>query len=261
MDANILQRIVETKCAELAAARLSRPLELVRDAAKSAPAARNFWSAVTQGGRVNLIAEIKRKSPSAGLIRADFDPVQIARIYESAGAAALSVLTDRTYFGGELSFIADVRAAVALPVLRKDFVIDAYQIYEGRAAGADAVLLIAAILTVAQIEELAAVATGLGMTVLVEVHDEEELGALRHIAARGVLMGINNRDLSSQTTDVNTTARLANRLDPGAKFVAESGLRTRTDVDAMRAAGACAVLIGETFMRAEDIGAKVRELM
>lgn len=264
MSKTILQQIVETKCAEVGAARQACTLDQIRAAAAEAPPPRDFFHPVARPGKaVRLIAEIKKSSPSAGLIRPDFDPAAIARVYAAYGAAALSVLTDRTYFSGELFFIAAVKSSVELPVLRKDFIVDEFQVYESRAAGADAVLLIAAILTPPQIESYCAFAAELGMASLIEVHDADEARAVIPILAAGrrAILAINNRNLTTQHIDLTTAPRLARTLPPGTPFVAESGLRACEDVQAMQQAGACAVLIGETFMRAADIGAKVRELM
>jgi indole-3-glycerol phosphate synthase len=263
MTGTILEKIVETKRAEVAEARRRLPLDVVRSSIDAVHPPRDFLTAITHGQRpIRLIAEIKKRSPSAGLIRDDFDPVVLARIYENAGTAALSVLTDATYFSGDLSFIAAVKQAVHLPVLRKDFLIDDYQIYESRAAGADAILLIAEILMPKQLETYSDVADRLGMAALVEVHDEAQLRRCLPLIAkrRRIILGINNRDLRLQCIDLDTTRRLARELPPGTPFVAESGIASRADVETMQAAGASALLVGETLMRAEDIPAKIREL-
>lgn len=262
----ILDAIIETKRTEVAAAKAARPIEELRAAAADTPRPRNLYAALAARPRlgVHLIAEIKKASPSAGLIRPDFDPVAIARLYHEAGASALSVLTDRTYFQGDPAFIAPVREAVPLPVLRKDFVVDEYQIYEARAIGADAILLIASVLDPRHMLDLLILATELGMTTLVEVHELDELLQYRSIVGfphrRYSLLGINNRDLRTQTTDVNHFARLAEFAEDDTLLVAESGIKTRADVQRLAAAGARALLIGETFMREPDITAKVREL-
>ncbi len=264
MPATILQRIVTTKRDEIASAKAARPLTELRSRIRSLTPTRDFHGAIaTDSPTIRLIAEIKKASPSAGLIRNDFDPIRIANLYAENGAAALSVLTDRTYFQGELTFIEAVKKEVPPPVLRKDFIIDAYQIDESRAAGADAVLLITAILAASQIEDYAAQAHELGMTSLIEIHDERELEIALPLInpARRTILGINNRDLAVQQIDLSTTKRLAALLPTGTVFAAESGLKTRDDVLAMHHAGASAVLIGETFMRAPDIAAKVRELL
>ncbi len=263
MSGTILQAIVETKRGEVAAARCAEPLEAMRAHCEAAPPPRDFYSAVTDGPTIRLIAEIKKASPSAGLLRADFQPTDLAREYESAGAAALSVLTDRTYFQGSLADLTAARSACALPVLRKDFTIDAYQVYEARAAGADAILLITEILTSAQIDEFSGLAASLGMASVIETHTAAQASAVLPLIspARRTVLGINNRDLHAQRTDVGIAQRIAATLPPGTPFVAESGLKSCDDVQATAAAGACAVLIGETFLRACDPAAKVRELM
>ena len=264
MTGTILQRIVETKRREVAEAKRERPAAELDAAMNRASPPRDFYGRLTANGReMKLIAEIKKASPSAGLIRADFDPVAIARTYEDCGAAALSVLTDQTYFCGDLSFIEAVKVEVSLPVLRKDFIIDEYQVIESRAAGADAILLIAGLLSPAQIRACAKSAHELGMASLVEVHDVEELGIVRDLIGpeHRMLLGINNRDLRTQTTDLGVTERVAGVLGPGVPFVSESGIKTRGDVQRLQSAGATALLIGETFMRAPDISAKVGELM
>ncbi|MFQ5424816.1 MAG: indole-3-glycerol phosphate synthase TrpC [Phycisphaerae bacterium] len=263
MNRTILETIVETKRDEVERARRARPAAELRRRIAAAPPPRAFRGAVVGPSEdIRLIAEIKKASPSAGLIRTAFDPVGIARTYERSGAAALSVLTDETFFQGRLSFVEAVKDAVSLPVLRKDFLIDDYQVLESRAAGADAILLIAGILTHGQIAAWAALAADLGMTSLVEVHDEAQLQAVRSLVETtpGAILGINNRDLSAQSTDLATTERLAGQLPAGTPFVAESGINTRDDVERLHRAGATALLIGETFMRAADVGAKAREL-
>jgi indole-3-glycerol phosphate synthase len=263
---NILEQIVATKREEITAARARRPIEQVKVAARSAPPARDFYRAllVPAPRTIHLIAEIKRKSPSAGLIRSEFDPVALARIYHRHGASALSVLTDEVYFDGRLAFLEQVREAVPLPVLRKDFMIEDYQIYESRAAGADAILLIGEVLSPARVRDLMQLACELGMTSLVEVHERETLENLLTVVpfpnAHRSLLGINNRNLKIQQTDLATTEQLAGRVGPEVIVVSESGIKTRADVQRLRAAGARALLIGETFMRADDIGALIEEL-
>jgi indole-3-glycerol phosphate synthase len=213
-------------------------------------------------GRVGLIAEVKKASPSAGVIRADFDPVRIACEYESAGASCLSVLTDEQFFRGSLAFLRDIRAAVKLPLLRKDFIIDERQILEAVEWGADAILLIVAILGDAKLKELHDLAVKADLAVLVEVHDESELH--RALAIRPALLGVNNRDLKTFKVDLATTERLAARLAQSASsalLVAESGIHSAADVERLAECGAGAVLVGETLMRHNDIRAKVHELM
>ncbi len=264
MIGTILEKIVEAKRREVEAAKAARPLTDIRADIVNTDAPRDFYAAVAgEHADIRLIAEIKKASPSAGLIRADFDPATIARVYEHAGAAALSVLTDHPWFSGDLSFINAVKPVVSLPVLRKDFIVDEYQIYESRAAGADAVLLIAGVLSPSQIESSSETARKLGMASLVEVHDVEQARSVTNLISpeRRTILGINNRDLRVQTTDLRITQQVAGQLAEGTPFVSESGIKTREDVLQLRQVGATAVLIGETFMRADDIDAKVRELM
>ena len=267
MPQNILHEILETKRKEVDALIGQRPLEQWKAAAAAGPAVRNFFAAVTRPPRrrVNLIAEVKRASPSAGVIRDDFDPVAIARQYEAGGASAISVLTDEKYFKGSLSYLAAVREAVTLPVLRKDFLIDPVQVYEARAAGADAVLLIAAALPAGRLLDLMILAAELKMTALVEVHDADELMQVR--SAVGFphrsygLLGINNRDLTTFRVDLNTTLRLGGMVDASVPIVSESGIKTRQDVERLRAGGVGGILVGETLMRCPDIPAGIEELI
>jgi indole-3-glycerol phosphate synthase len=266
--ANILQEIVETKKQEVIARKgVTDTAELKRRCA-DAPHPRNFFSAVTtdSGKPLNLIAEVKKASPSAGVIRADFDPVAIAKIYQENGADALSVLTDEKYFQGKLEYIAQIKAQVRLPILRKDFIVDEYQVYEARAAGADAILLIAECLDISQLIDLQILATELNLTTLIEVHDMENLIRVRDQVIglplkRYSLVGINNRDLRTFQTDLATTLRLSELLDDQGILVSESGIRTYGDIQRLARAGVAAVLVGESLMRSPDIGAKVRELM
>ncbi len=207
---------------------------------------------------MRIIAEVKKASPSAGLLRADFDPVAIARLYEQNGAACISVLTDEPSFQGHLSYLTAIRSAVSLPLLRKDFLLDRYQLLEARTAGADAVLLIAEILDAAALPRLLREADELGLQALVELYDRANLPRMLDSGAR--LIGINNRDLRTFQTRLDHTLNLIAALPAGVCLVSESGIRTRADVERLEAAGVRAVLIGETFMRAADIAAKLREL-
>ena len=263
MPGTILEKIVETKRREVAEAMTARPLDTQKEAAGAAEPPRDFYAAATRSGQINLIAEIKHKSPSGGVLREPFNPVEIAAIYEQNGAAAASVLTDRTYFGGDLSFIDSVHRATGLPILRKDFIVDSYQIYESRAAAADAILLIAEVLKGEQLRDYSGLACELGMTTLIELHDASILEEVLPLvsADRRTVLGINNRDLHAQQTDLNICLEMARNLPAGMGFVAESGIRTREDVLRLQDAGACAILVGETLMRSDDIGAKVRELI
>ena len=263
----ILTRIVETKKREVERAKQARSIESLEERIADQESPRNFYAAVrgSNSEEIRLIAEIKKASPSGGLLRADFDPVELACVYHQNGASALSVLTDEEYFQGSLESIAAVKEAVPLPVLRKDFLIDEYQIYESRAAGADAVLLIVEILDPQRLMDMLILANELRMTSLIEVHEAESLLRFRSLVGfplRGYsLLGINNRDLTTQSVDLGTTARMISLLDDDeVPVVAESGVKTRGDVERLKRAGAAALLVGETFMRADDVGAKVREL-
>lgn len=244
-----LSRIVATKEEELEAVR-PRLAELRSRAADSAPP-RDFIGALRRPGEVRLLAEIKRRSPSAGLIRGDVDPVDVARAYAEGGAAALSVLTDEVYFGGNLSALERVRGAVELPLLRKDFLIEEVQVWEARAAGADAVLLIVRILDDARLAGLHALAHELGMATLVETHDPSELE--RALAIGAQCIGINNRDLDTFRTDLGLAIGLAPEIDPAVTLVGESGIRTADDVRRLGAAGVDAILVGESLMRQADL--------
>jgi len=224
---------------------------------------RDFTTALRNpcGGPLALIAEVKKASPSAGLIRPDFDPVSIAREYEAAGASCLSVLTDEKFFQGSLEYLRQIRAAVSLPLLRKDFIIDERQILEAVEWGADAILLIVAILSDMQLRQFHALGTEAGLAALVEVHDEVELD--RALAAGAQLIGVNNRDLKTFQVDLATTEHLAARLPSVSRplLVAESGIHTHADVERLAACGAQAMLVGESLMRHPDIPAKVKELL
>ncbi|MBU0638167.1 MAG: indole-3-glycerol phosphate synthase TrpC [Planctomycetes bacterium] len=265
--ANILDEILANKRAEVERARVERPLETLLGMPDYRLPRRNLYGAVTVPlrGRPNLIAEVKRASPSAGVIAEDFDPVAIAQRYQAAGVAALSVLTDEKYFGGRLEYIEQIKAVVGLPVLRKDFLCDAYQLHESRAFGADAVLLIGDALERSHLLELVELAGELDLCVLLEVHERgtlvDVLQVLQGVRRAHVLLGINNRDLRSQQVDLRTTERLAALVSPGFPIVAESGIKTRRDVQRMHAAGARALLIGETLMRSGDPTTTVRELL
>lgn len=264
---NILDQIVETKRGEVALAKAERSLSELKAALRDTPPTRSFYHAVSKvsGRRINLIAEIKKKSPSAGLIRPDFDPADLARTYHAAGADALSVLTDETYFDGRLEYVGQVKAAVPLPVLRKDFIIDEYQLYEARVAGADAILLIGEVLRPSRLADMLELAYELGLTSLIEVHEPETLAGLKAVVGslnrKHAVLGINNRNLKIQKTDLSTTEALAAQVGKDVVLVSESGIKTRADVERLIRAGARALLIGETFMRSPDISAKVFELM
>jgi indole-3-glycerol phosphate synthase len=220
---------------------------------------RGLTEAISQHAPMALIAEIKFASPSAGVIKTDGDPRQIASEYESAGASAISVLTEPNFFKGDLSYLGLVKGKTSLPVLQKDFIIDPFQIYEGRAAGADAVLLIAAILERKQLEDFVVLAMELQMTPLVEVHDEYDLEKTSTLALP--LIGINNRDLKTFGVDLKTTLRLKGRIPPGTKVISESGIKSSGDVRLLREAGVDGILVGEILMRSSDPTLKIRELL
>jgi indole-3-glycerol phosphate synthase len=263
----ILDRILATKAEEVAAARAARPLAAVKAAALAAPAPRPFRRALAAAAGVAVIAEVKKASPSKGLIRPDFDPVAIARAYESAGAACLSVLTDESYFQGSLAYLQAIRSEVGLPLLRKDFVIDEYQVCEARAAGADAILLIVAAFagesgggrTPADMNRLAALAADLGMDVLTEVHTAAELEIA--LASGAPLIGVNNRDLRTFHTTLDVTFALAPHVPADRLLVSESGIGTHDDLQRVGAAGAKAVLVGESLMRQPDVAVALRVLL
>ena len=253
----ILDEIVGNTRAEVAERRRRVPLAEVRTRAESAPPARHFAGALKREC-VALIAEVKRASPSRGTLRTDLNPTQLAGVYAEGGASAISVLTDAKYFHGSLADLEAVRAAVSMPVLRKDFVVDEYQLYEARAHRADAVLLIVRILSDAQLRDYIALARSLGLGVLTEVHDEAELD--RALAADAHIVGINNRNLADFTVSLTTTERLAPRIPSDKIIVAESGVFTSADVERAARVGVHAVLVGEALMRAGDVATKVREL-
>jgi indole-3-glycerol phosphate synthase len=268
---NILDQIIQTKRAEVAHRSAQTSIDQLKDQIAALPRPRNFFQAVTRKSveenakPLNLIAEIKKASPSAGLIRPDFDPVAIAKIYESAGADALSVLTDEKYFQGHLSYLQLVRDAVKLPVLRKDFIIEPWQVYESRAAGADAILLIAECLETSQMIDLQILATELNMSCLIEVHDLENLMRVRdHVIGfphkQYSLLGINNRDLRTFKTDLGVTLRMAELVEDRSVLVSESGINTNADITKLANAGVSAVLVGECLMRAPDIAKKIQDL-
>jgi indole-3-glycerol phosphate synthase len=256
----ILDRIVAVKRQEVAELKSSLNLAKAESAIAELPPTKGFENALRNSGdTVALIAEVKKASPSKGVIRADFDPVQIARQYEESGANAVSVLTDARFFQGEGAYLARIRKEVQLPLLRKDFMIDEYQIYEARLLGADAILLIAGILSEQQLRNFRQLARDLGLDALVEVHDKNELA--KAVESGAQLIGVNNRDLRTFEVDLNTTAEVAANLPNGIFLVAESGIFTYEDVQQVKQAGAGAVLVGESLMRSRDISAAVDSLL
>jgi indole-3-glycerol phosphate synthase len=255
----LLDRILANKYLEVAQRRRAVPIEQLRERARAQTLPRDFLGALQRAGQPALIAECKKASPSKGLLCPAYDPKQLAHTYVENGAAALSVLTDEKFFQGSLSDLSTAREAAGLPTLRKDFIVDGYQVYEARAAGADAVLLIVAALRANQLQELHAQINELGMTALVEVHDEAEVETAVQIAPK--LIGVNNRNLRDFTVDLQTTGRLQKCLPAGVALVAESGIHTADDVMRVRDMGAAAILVGEALVTASDVGAKVRELV
>lgn len=264
--ASILDKIIADKRAEVSYRKSKTSIEELQDRVHALPKCRNFYKAVTKPNSrgINVIAEIKKASPSAGVIRADFDPVAIARVFEKCGADAISVLTDEKYFQGQLEYIAQIHKVVELPILRKDFIIDIWQVYESRAAGADAILLIAEALKPGELMDLMIAAAELTLTVLLEVHQADTLLAVRSIVGfpkKGYsVLGINNRDLPTMEVDLNTTSRLAGLLDNKNELVAESGIKTRANVEKLKAVGVKAVLVGQALCESPNIEQKFAEL-
>jgi indole-3-glycerol phosphate synthase len=264
---SVLEQILAAKREEVEHRKQTRPIEALKETIATLGRPRNFFQAVTRKTKkpLNLIAEVKKASPSAGVIREDFDPVKIARSYAAGGADALSVLTDEKFFQGHLDYINAVRDVVTLPVLRKDFLIDPYQVYESRAAGADAVLLIAEALHTSVLIDLQILATEMNMTCLIEVHDMDNLIRVRDRVIgfphkRYSLLGINNRDLRTFKTDLGTTLRMAELVEDREVLVSESGIEDYEDVTKLADAGVRAVLVGESLMRSDDIEGKIKSM-
>ena len=254
----ILDRILANTYVEVRQRRSAVPIEWLREQAAQQTPPRDFVGALKQAGRPALIAECKKASPSKGLLLPDYDPVQLAQAYAEHGAAALSVLTDERFFQGSLADLSAAREAAGLPTLRKDFVVDRYQLYEARAAGADAILLIVAALRFDQLQMLYQQTAELGMAALVEVHDEAEVETALKIEPK--LIGVNNRSLYDFSVDLQTTARLRKDIPADITLVAESGIHTAEDVSRVKDMGVNAILVGEALVTASDVGAKVREL-
>jgi indole-3-glycerol phosphate synthase len=257
--ATILDKITATKREVIARAKAARPQAAVERAAASAAAPRPFFAALAAEGPIRLIAEVKKASPSKGVIREDFQPVEIARTYEAHGAACLSVLTDVEYFQGSLDYLSAVREAVGLPVLRKDFILDPYQVYEARAAGADGVLLIAECLDDCGLRSLHRLIMDLGMAPLVELYEPANLP--RVLEAGATLIGVNNRNLHTFEVDLEHSMRIRRLVPEECVFVSESGIAGRAEVERLEAAGVDAILVGESLMRQADIGAAVDRLL
>ena len=256
---SILQKIVDHKLTEVEAAKRLRPQTEVATEANETPPAQNFVAALQNYDGVALIAEVKKASPSKGVIRSDFDPVTIAKTYAASGAACISVLTDEHFFQGHLDYLKTIRQEVGIPLLRKDFIIDEYQVFEARAAGADAVLLIAECLSDEQLINLHKRIVELGMTPLVELYDAANVEKV--VAANPTLVGVNNRDLNTFEVDLNHSVKVKQLLPSTVTFVSESGIYHRDDVEMLEKFGVDAMLVGESLMRADDIGAAVKTLL
>ncbi len=256
---DVLAEICETKRGEIAAAKSRVSEDDLRVRLTDVAPPRDFLAALRARSGIGLIAEVKKASPSAGLIRKDFDPVKIAKIYESAGAACISCLTDEPYFEGKLAYLTDIRSSVSIPIMRKDFILDRYQVTEARAAGADCILLIAECLDDCTMRDLYFYASELGMECLVEVYEPENLDRVLKLEAP--LVGINNRNLKTFVTDLKHSTDLAARVPDNVYLVSESGIRQRSDVDHLLRCGVRGILVGETLMRQADISAKVHELI
>ncbi|MDD5190850.1 MAG: indole-3-glycerol phosphate synthase TrpC [Dehalococcoidales bacterium] len=258
---NILEQIVTSTRADLLEKKHRMPLSDLQKMINQQTPALDFKTSL-QGNHIRLIAEVKQASPSKGLIRRDFHPANIARIYAANGAAAISVLTEPHYFLGQLDYLRQIRLALGesnTPLLRKDFIVDEYHVYEARAYGADSLLLIAAILSEAELKNLTILSRRLGMEPLVETHNEAEI--LMALSCGADIVGVNNRDLNTFITDIRTTEKLRSLIPTGKTVVSESGIQTHGDVQRLQKAGVNAVLIGEALMAASDIGVKMRELM
>lgn len=255
----ILDDILQRKEEELQLEKKRVPQKELLDKLKIPRPKRDFKESIHKADQVNLIAEVKKASPSRGIIREDFDPVAIARTYEASGAKALSVLTDEPFFKGKLSYIGEIRDATTLPILRKDFIIDEYQVYQSAIAGSDAVLLITSILAKEKMAGFLAIASELQLDCLVEVHTEEDMARALEVGSE--VIGINNRDLSTFKVSLNTTEKLIGLIPEGKVIASESGIKTCEDVMKLTTLGVDAVLIGEAFLESHDVGARVKEIM
>ncbi len=255
-----MDKIVEEKKKEIGAAKAKVSLEeLIKKSGDFVGRLRGFKEAISQPGKINLIAEIKKASPSKGVLREDFEPVEIARTYEVSGACALSILTDKKFFQGDIAYLKTVREIVNLPILRKDFIIDKYQIYESVCAGADSVLLIAQLLSEKELREFSRLCAQLNLDAVCEVHNQEDLDKVLRQDLE--IIGINNRNLETFKEDLQVSAQLIKRIPKGKIIISESAIKSSEDVEYLQGLGVNAVLIGEAFMRSKDIEAKLRELM
>jgi indole-3-glycerol phosphate synthase len=255
----ILTKIIEEKKREVEIAKEKLSLDRVRKGLMVLPSQRSFKQAVSREHQIALIAEIKKASPSAGVLRHDFDPLKIAQTYRAYGASALSVLTDEKFFKGSLSYIDKIKKEVYLPILRKDFIIDRYQVYESKYFGADAILLIAGLLSRSELLEFSGICRELAMDALIEVHNEEDLAKALSIESQ--IIGINNRNLRTFEVDLEATSKLVRSIPEDKIIISESGIKKYEDVMFLKSLGVNAVLIGEAFMKSENIGGKVREIM
>lgn len=255
----ILNKIIEEKKKELKISKSSASLKELRNRANEVEDFRDFKKSIKSENSVNIIAEIKKASPSKGIIREDFDPVEIAKIYEDKGAAAISVLTDKTFFQGDIQYLTQIRKNVFLPLLRKDFIIDEYQLYEARACGADAALLITAVLDRNQMAEYLELSKELGLDNLVEIHSFKDLEKAMYCDAE--IIGINNRDLQTFETSLKTSFELAHEIPDDKVIVSESGINSHEDIMKLKKAGINAFLVGEALMKERDIGKKLKEII
>lgn len=255
----ILDTIVEHKKNEVRESKLRKPVDELKDRIRENTEALDLYQLLSDNEGIKIIAEVKKASPSRGIISRDFDPVRIARSYEKNGAFAVSVLTDERFFGGRLQYLEQIKQSVSLPLLRKDFTIDPYQIYEARAYGADIVLLIASILGTDKLVEFLHTCRDAGVSAIVEVHDERELESAMKAGSR--IIGINNRDLRTFSVDTQVSHRLAALIPEGVRTISESGIRSGADIERLRAAGITAFLIGESFMVSDDPGAELKKLL
>lgn len=255
----ILSRIIEEKKRNIEDAKKAKPAEELMREIKNVCVRSSFKKNISRPHHMNLIAEIKKASPSRGILRGDFNPSRIAVTYQAGGASAISVLTDERFFEGRLEYIKKIKENISLPILRKDFIIDEYQIYESVAAGADAILLIAELLSSNELSHFYSIASSLGLDVLMEVHNEEDVE--KALATGASMIGINNRDLHTFKIDIGVTQKLVRLLPQNKIKVSESGIRSHEDVMLLKSVGVNAVLIGEAFMEADDIASKMREIM
>lgn len=255
----ILEEIYKYKLIEVYENKKRIPLSVIKENIKKSFSTRSLSAALKSVVNISIIAEIKKASPSMGVLRENFNPVEIALIYEANGASAISVLTDEKFFQGSLSYLTKVRSTVRLPVLRKDFIVDPYQIYEAREAGADAILLIAALLSKEELQDFLLLSSELEMDCLVEVHSENELKTV--LQTNASIIGINNRDLKTFKTDLETTLRLRPLIPSGKIIVSESGIKSRKDIEVLLENGVNAVLVGETLMKSNNIPGKLHELL